>query len=123
MWIFTRYGFFSFVCARQGDGKYGQPVDPDRIMIRARSMEHLECLKGRFVDELDQYDIREFGNSDYPFRIIIKKLIWWKLVTKLAEEVDYDNFKSEVARYLGQSGSDYGEALHQVWEVMRHLEV
>ena len=37
MWIFTKHGFFSAVCARQGDGKHGQPVDPDRIMVRAGS--------------------------------------------------------------------------------------
>jgi len=36
MWIFTRHGFFSAVCARQGDGKHGQPVDPDRIMVIQR---------------------------------------------------------------------------------------
>jgi len=36
MWIFTKYGFYSAVCARQGDGSHGQPVDPDRIMVRAR---------------------------------------------------------------------------------------
>jgi hypothetical protein len=27
MWLFTKYGFFSIVCARQGDGKQGQPID------------------------------------------------------------------------------------------------
>ena len=28
MWIFTKYGFYSAMCARQGDGKHGQSVDP-----------------------------------------------------------------------------------------------
>lgn len=27
MWIFTKYGFFSAVCARQGEGEYYQPVN------------------------------------------------------------------------------------------------
>jgi len=27
MWIFTKHGFFSAVCARQGSGKHGQGVD------------------------------------------------------------------------------------------------
>lgn len=36
MWLFTRYGFFSVVCARQGDGSHVMPVDPDRMMVRAR---------------------------------------------------------------------------------------
>jgi len=48
MWIFTKYGFFSAVCAREGSGRHGQPVDPDRIMIRARLLSHLEALLKRF---------------------------------------------------------------------------
>ena len=35
MWIFTKHGFFSAVCARQGNGKHGQPIDLERIMVRA----------------------------------------------------------------------------------------
>ncbi len=27
MWLFTKYGFFSSVCAREGDGAYHRPVD------------------------------------------------------------------------------------------------
>jgi len=46
MWVFTKHGFFSAVCARQGDGTYGQPVDQDRIMVRARVRGHLEAPKG-----------------------------------------------------------------------------
>jgi hypothetical protein len=26
MWIFTKHGFFSAVCARQGKGEHGQPI-------------------------------------------------------------------------------------------------
>ena len=39
MWLFTKHGFFSAVCARQGNGKHGQHVDPRRIMVRARVQE------------------------------------------------------------------------------------
>lgn len=35
MWLFTKYGFFSAVSAREGDGSHGRPVDPERIMVRA----------------------------------------------------------------------------------------
>ena len=47
MWLFTKYGFFSAVCARQGSGHHGQPVDLNRIMVRARLRTHLEALKDR----------------------------------------------------------------------------
>jgi hypothetical protein len=42
MWILTKHGFFSAVCARQGNGTHGQPVDLDRIMVRVRLRGHLE---------------------------------------------------------------------------------
>ena len=29
MWIFTKHGFFSVVCARRGDGSHSQPVEPE----------------------------------------------------------------------------------------------
>jgi hypothetical protein len=48
MWVFTKHGFFSAVCARQGSGERGQPVDPNRIMVRARVRGHLEALRKRF---------------------------------------------------------------------------
>jgi hypothetical protein len=50
MWIFTRYGFFSAVCAREGDGAHGRPIDPDRIMVRARLRDHLERLIAAFPE-------------------------------------------------------------------------
>ena len=51
MWIFTKHGFFSAVSARQGDGKHGEPVDIDCIMVRARIRGHLEALKQRSESE------------------------------------------------------------------------
>jgi hypothetical protein len=57
MWIFTRYGFFSVVCARQGEGQPGQPVDPDRVMIRARSKDDYDNFKAE-VDKR-QHEARE----------------------------------------------------------------
>ena len=41
MWVFTTYGFYSVVCARQGDGRHGQPVDVSRLIAgrqRARKV-------------------------------------------------------------------------------------
>lgn len=45
MWIFTKYGFYSAVCARQGDGSSGQPIDPERLMVRARVRAHLDATQ------------------------------------------------------------------------------
>jgi hypothetical protein len=45
MWVFTRHGFFSAVCARQENGNHHQRVDTGRIMVRARVKESLEALR------------------------------------------------------------------------------
>jgi hypothetical protein len=64
MWIFTKHGFFSAVCARKGDGKRVQPVDPGRIMVRARVHGHFEALKKRFPDLLGGCEIKESAATD-----------------------------------------------------------
>jgi hypothetical protein len=122
MWIFTKHGFYGPVCARQGDGEHGQPVDVDRIMVRARIRGHLEALKQRFPELIGQCDTREFAGTDYAFRIFVDKPVWSQVVAGLAEETDYDNFKSEVARHQGRAGSAYERSLHQVWSVMNKLQ-
>ena len=122
MWIFTKYGFYSAVCARQGDGSHGQPVDPDRIMVRARVRSHLEALMERYADLLGGSEIKEFVGTDYAFRIFAPKTVWSQVVSELTDELDYDNFKSEVARHQGSDGAAYEHSLHDVWSVMYRLQ-
>lgn len=122
MWVFTKYGFFSAVCARQGSGRRGQPVDSDRMMIRARDRGHLEALQKRFSALLGACDVQESSDTDYAFRIFIPKAVWSQVLATLAEEVDYDNFKSAVARYQGKAGTAYEHSLHDVWSVMHKLQ-
>jgi hypothetical protein len=122
MWIFTKHGFFSAVCARQGGGKHGQPVDPDLIMVRARVRGHLEALKKRFLDLIGQCEIQESAGTDYAFRIFVDKPVWSQVLARLNEEIDYGNFKSEVARHQGRAGDAYERSLHEVWSVMNSLQ-
>jgi hypothetical protein len=122
MWIFTKHGFYSAVCARQGNGKHGQPIDPDRIMVRARLRQHLEALKKRYSDLISECEIREFAGTDYAYRIFVDKPKWSQVLAGLAEETDYDNFKSEVARHQGRAGAAYEHSLHEVWSVMNRLQ-
>lgn len=122
MWIFSRYGFFSAVCAREGDGRHGRPVDRDRVMVRARVRDHLDRLQRRFPDELAACDVAESTGTDYRFRMFVGKDAWSRVVSGLASELDYDNFKGEVARHQGSAGSAYESALHDVWAVMNRLQ-
>jgi hypothetical protein len=122
MWLFTKHGFFSAVCARQGDGKHGKPIDPNRIMVRARLRSHLEALTKRFPELLRECEIQESANTDYAFRVFVAKPIWAQVLMELAKETDYDNFKSEVARIQGRAGTEYEKSLHTVWSVMHRLQ-
>jgi hypothetical protein len=122
MWLFTKHGFYSAVCARQGDGSHGQPVDPNLIMVRARVRSHLEALKEQFSDLLADCEIKEFAGTDYAYRIFVPKTIWSQAMVGLSEEMDYDNFKSKVARHQGSAGADYEHSLHEVWSVMNRLQ-
>ena len=122
MWIFTKYGFYSAVCARKGKGEHHQPVDPDRMMVRGRVRTHMEALKARFPDLLGGCEIKETGSTDYAFRLFVEKSGWAQVLAGLAEETYYDNFKSEVADYQGAAGAAYEKALHEVWYVMNRLQ-
>ena len=122
MWIFTKHGFFSAVCARHGDGRHSQPVDPDRMMVRARVRSHLESLKQRFADLLGNCEIQSSAETDYAFRLFVPKARWVRVLSAMVEEIDYDNFKSEVARHQGPAGVHYEHALHDVWSVMHELQ-
>ena len=120
MWLFTKHGFYSVVCARQGDGRHGQPVDEHRLMVRARLRQHLEALKTRFPAILGDAEILVFPGSDYAFRIFVPKAVWVTVAAELADEIAYDNFKAEVGR--GSAGDGYEAALHNVWSVMHRLQ-
>jgi hypothetical protein len=122
MWLFTKHGFYSAVCARQGDGSHGQPVDSDLIMVRTRVCSHLDTLKEQFSDLLAGCEIKDFPGTDYAFRIFMDKPVWSQVLVGLNEEMDYNNFKSKVARHQGSEGAAYEHSLHEVWSVMNRLQ-
>lgn len=122
MWLFTKHGFYSIVCARQGDGSHGQPVDPDRVMVRARVRSQLEALQEQFADLVADCEILESSSTDYAYRIFVSKSVWAQVMVGLTEELDYDNFKSKVARHQGSNGAAYEHSLHEVWSVMNRLQ-
>ena len=118
-WIASRYGFFSVVCARKGSGAHAQPVDPDRLMIRARDPRHLLNLQEAFADQLGGFEILR-TNADYPARFIVPKVVFAEVARKLVMDIGYDNFKSEV--YKREGSTEYEGALHRVWSVFRGIE-
>lgn len=118
MWLFTKLGFFSVVCARLDGGK-GRP-DVTRLMIRARNPDHLSALKQAFPEQLGSTEIVLSDRTDYPARIFVPKDVFARSVLPvLAMQIDYDNFKSELTR-SGQH--KYHDACSSVWGVMLRLQ-
>lgn len=118
MRLFTRHGFIGVVSARYP----GRSIDPARIVVRARVRRHLERLLARYPEELAGVEIIDCGGTDYAHRIVVGKSAWVRVTTALAADIDYDNFKSEVAQYRGKEGEPYEEALHEVWHTMYDLQ-
>jgi hypothetical protein len=118
MWLFTQYGFYSVVCARNLQGNPSR-VDHNTLMVRARCRRHLEGLQKRFP-QLASTAIDDTPHTDYRFRIVVPKPVWVDVTQQLATEIDYGNFKD---RSHSRSGDDrYVDALHDVWEVMEKVQ-
>jgi len=118
MWIFEpETGFLSVVCARQGHGESGQPLDVDRVMIRARNVRHLDALRDRH-EALRAAEILETPLADYPARIIIAKEVWVSVLAEIAAEADYGNFKAASSRAVGVGDPAYNGSLHDIWARM-----
>ena len=113
MWLFTKYGYFSAVCAREGSGRRSDPVDESTRAVRARSLQHLQSLLSRFAGELGSPEIKTYVGTDYQYRVFVTKANWRRVLDAVAAELDYDNFKGEVEKSEGSS--KYVDLLHKVW--------
>ena len=109
MWIFTPFGFFSIV-QKTHDAS-------DQLTIRGRVRGDLENL----VSHLPSASaIREDPNADYRFRITADKDDIAYLMARLVVDLDYDNFKNQVAKEQGyERAACYGD----VWATLYALQM
>lgn len=91
-------------------------------MVRARVRDHFDALKRRLPDLLGQNEVQEQVGTDYAYRLFVQTSVWAQVIAELAEETDYDNFKSKVAHHQGRAGTAYAQSLHDVWSVMNRLQ-
>ena len=105
MWIFTDTGFISAVRKTER---------PDVLTVRSRDRESLEALTSVTGDE-----IVSSPQGDYPYRAFVDPSSFSQWVADTALNVDYNNFKSQVATTRGYS---YTHALHEVWAAMLATE-
>lgn len=109
MWIITKIGFFSVVQKPWDAAK-------DTLTIRARVRADLERLNAYLPDMSDIIDRQD---SDYRFRTVADRRAVSEAMAKLVADVDYDNFKNEVASRQGYGrASVYGH----VWGELYRLQ-
>jgi len=110
MWLITPIGFFSIV--QKAADKKG-----DTLTVRARVRSDLEALRERYMPSLS--DISESRSNDYRFRAVARRSEVAAAAAALIKDLDYSNFKNEVARRQGRKR----EALyHDVWDVLYALQ-
>ena len=113
MWIFSTIGFFSIVTDSTRKG---------RILIRARTKTDIDNL---FRSHRETCASMEPPTSDeardYRYRLSISKRDWMKLAAKLAEQVEYNNFKMAVHERPDQA--DKTAAYSEIWWTMRRVQM
>ena len=109
MWILTTTGFYSIV-EKPWDRPHGT------LTIRTRVAGDLEALRSQ-CPELGAVAVDP--DADYRFRAQAPRAAVARALSRLAESLDYDNFKNEVAQ---QQGRERACLYHRVWDVLGTLQ-
>lgn len=110
MWLITPIGFFSIV---------QKPTDKSRntLTVRARVRSDLEALRDTYLPSLG--DIKENPANDYRFRAVAPRADVAAAAASLIADLDYSNFKNEVAK---RQGVKREQMYHDVWHVLHQLQ-
>jgi hypothetical protein len=107
LWLITPTGFFSIVC-KPGDQEQGM------LTIRSRVRSDLDALR-EYLPSLGA--IAEGAGTDYRYRARAKRGEVAKTLAKNGLDLDYENFKNEVADKQGKYRvSFYG------WDILYGLQ-
>jgi hypothetical protein len=107
MWLFTNFGFFSVV----------QKPGTDFLTVRARVKGDLDALRATYLPQLSKTQAK--GGTDYPWRATVSHCDFAAALGKIAMNLDYANFKNEVAARQGKvRASRYGK----VWSALYDME-
>jgi len=110
MWIITPLGFFSIV-QKPGD------VSAGTLTVRARVRSDLEALQAAVLPGLGK--ITDSKSTDYRFRATALRGLVEAAMAQLTRQLDYSNFKSQVAKV---QGSKRAHLYHDVWDVLNRMQ-
>ncbi len=106
MWLLTTEGFYSVVAHRR---------DANKLIVRGRAREDLEALR----EQIPELRVFSDPDADYRWRAVVTRAEWVVAVAQLADEIDYDNFKSAVG---ARQGRERERLYHRVWVALRELQ-
>jgi len=111
MWIFTPFGFFSCVAHREKKGV---------VIVRARNLVDLRHFAMFIVDasegEIPNPAVVRTPRADYSCRFEVSSVALGRaLDVFVREDLEYDNFKDEVAK----TDLTRARLYHEVWHVLR----
>lgn len=110
MWLITPVGFFSVV-------QKPTDIQAQTLTVRARVRSDLEALKAEYLPELGP--IQDSKVNDYRFRAVAPQAAVAKAMARLVENLDYSNFKDEVAERQGHARA---HLYHDVWSTLYRLQ-
>jgi hypothetical protein len=106
MWLLIPEGFFSIV---QKDGEH-------ELCVRARVAADLDRLRETYLPSLSE--TVETPGGDYRYRAWVSRDDLAEGMAGIARNLNYSNFKSEVARHDAARAHVYGD----VWGVLGELQ-
>lgn len=110
MWLITPIGFFSVV-------RKPTDIKNKTLTVRARVRSDLEALQAKYLPELGP--IQESSVNDYRFRAVAPQAAVAAAMARLAESLDYSNFKDAVKQ---RQGAARAHLYHEVWDVLYRLQ-
>jgi len=97
MWLYVSGGFLSIVAHRD---------KPEHLLVRARHPEHINAL-------FPEADVIFMASADYPFRVVLHRMVVERAVGRYITQMSYGNFKNSV------TDNGYRDACTSVWQTMR----
>lgn len=107
MWTLTNFGAFSTTLRDVKNVKNG---DDRLLQVRARRAKHLRELKIRYLPSAG--DIVRLRHCDYEFRFYCTHDDWSLAVARMAQDIDYGNFKNSV------EDKELHDAYIRVWSAL-----
>jgi hypothetical protein len=102
MWVILNNAFFSIVAHR---------AEPDKLLVRARS-------EGDIEKYFPRHEVTTNPTADYRYRAVVSRELVGKVLSEIAMDIDYDNFKNSIPKEEARRKGPYLE----VWGSLHRLQ-